>query len=99
MIKNLIVNRSDLEALIRDYYECEEMKEFGQIERYGRLSFDEFMAECGCDFTTSTDNSYIPRKWKAEHLIVKNADRLPFYDDLSEMMERLNIDTIEQINL
>lgn len=59
MIKNLIVNRSDLEALIRDYYEREEMKEFGQIERYGRLSFDEFMAECGCDFTTSTDNSYI----------------------------------------
>ena len=28
-----------------------------------------------------------------------NADRLPFYGDLSEMMERLNIDTIEQINL
>lgn len=26
MIKNLIVNRSDLEALIRDYYECEERK-------------------------------------------------------------------------
>lgn len=47
MIKNLIVNRSDLEALIRDYYEREERKEFGQIERYGRLSFDEFMAECG----------------------------------------------------
>ena len=38
MIKNLIVNRSDLEALIRDYYEREERKEFGQIERYGRLS-------------------------------------------------------------
>lgn len=30
MIKNLIVNRSDLEALIRDYYECEERKEFGR---------------------------------------------------------------------
>lgn len=47
MIKNLIADRSDLQALIEDYYEREERKEFGRIERYGRLSFDEFMAECG----------------------------------------------------
>lgn len=48
MIKNLIVNRSDLEALIRDYYEREERKEFGQIERYGRPNTSSSKTQTDC---------------------------------------------------
>lgn len=90
MIKNLIADRSDLQALIEDYYEREERKEFGRIERYGRLSFDEFMAECGAEVTELEGFGGLIK--------VSNADRLPFYDEIGEMTKRLDIEVIEDIS-